>query len=153
MAKPSSIQAANACGSASFNALAPWLPPITSARITLPGVYGAGSKRMRNGTPVTPPVSSDILESITRETVIQLLREAHGLEVVEREVDRTELYVADEVFLAGTGLGVTPVGVVDRFEVADTSPGPVTSAIGVTYAAVVSGDTDAHPEWRTPVYP
>ena len=108
---------------------------------------------VRDGTPVTPPVYNDILESITRETVIQLLREAHGLEVVEREVDRTELYVADEVFLAGTGLGVTPVGVVDRFEVADTSPGPVTSAIGVTYAAVANGDSDAHTEWRTPVYP
>lgn len=107
---------------------------------------------VRDGTPVTPPVTSDILESITRETVIQLLREAHGLEVVEREVDRTELYVADEVFLAGTGLGVTPVGVVDRFEVGDTSPGAVTSVLAETYSAVTNGKSDAHPEWRTPVY-
>ena len=80
----------------------------------------------RGAQVVTPPVTSDILESITRETVIGLLREVHGVEVVERDVDRTELYVADEVFLCGTALGVTPVGSVDRFDVGRGAPGPIT---------------------------
>jgi len=107
---------------------------------------------VRRGTAVTPPVTSDILESITRETAIQLLREVHGREVCEREVDRTELYVADEVFLTGTAMGVTPVGVVDRFDIGDTTPGPVTWALGETYSALADGRSDLYPEWRMPVY-
>ena len=59
----------------------------------------------RGGRVVTPTVTSDILESITRATLMQLFREVHGVEVIEREVDRTEFYVADEAFVCGTGLG------------------------------------------------
>ena len=94
---------------------------------------------VRNGTVLTPPVTSDILESITRDTVITLLREVHGLEAVERDIDRTELYIADEVFLSGTALGVTPVGSVDRFDVGEGAPGPITSAVNKTYVAAASG--------------
>ena len=57
---------------------------------------------VRDGVVITPAVTNDILESITRDTVIQLLREAHSIDVIQREVDRTELYIADELFLAGT---------------------------------------------------
>ena len=101
---------------------------------------------------VTPPVTSDILESITRDTVISLLREVHGTQVVERDVDRTELYVADEVFLCGTALGVTPVGSVDRFDVGRGAPGPITSAVNRTYVDAASGRDESRSAWLTPVY-
>lgn len=107
---------------------------------------------VRNGVAITPPVTNDILESITRETIIQLLTEAHGTTVQEREVDRTELYIADEVFLCGTGLGVTPVGAVDRFSVGDGNAGPLTLAIGETYLDIVTGRSASHSEWLDPVY-
>lgn len=107
---------------------------------------------VRGDVAVTPPVTSDILESITRETIIQLLSETHGVEVQERDVDRTELYVADEVFLCGTGLGVTPVGGVDRFSIGDGSVGPLTLAVGETYLDVALGRSDSHAKWLDPVY-
>ena len=107
---------------------------------------------VRDGAVVTPPVTSDILESITRDTVITLLREAHGIGVAERDVDRTELYVAGEVFLSGTALGVTPVGSVDRFDVGDGAPGPITAAVNQTYVAAASGRDESRSGWLTPVY-
>ena len=107
---------------------------------------------VRDGVVITPAVTNDILESITRDTIIQLLSEAHSIDVIQREVDRTELYVADELFLAGTALEVTAVSSVDRFQVGDDVPGPITSAIGTTYAATVSGVNGLHPEWLEPVY-
>lgn len=107
---------------------------------------------VRDGVAITPPITNDILESITRETIIQLLGEAHSITVQEREIDRTEFYIADEVFLCGTGLGVTPVGTVDRFSVGDGKAGPVTLAVGQTYLDIVTGRSDAHGEWLDPVY-
>ena len=107
---------------------------------------------VRDGVVMTPPVTSDILESITRDTVITLLGEVHGIEVVERDIDRTELYVADEVFLSGTALGVTPVGSVDRFEVGDGAPGPITTAVNETYVDAASGRDRGRSGWLTPVY-
>lgn len=107
---------------------------------------------VRRGTPITPPLSNDILESITRETIIQLLDEEHGLEVREQEVDRTEVYVADEVLLCGTGFEVAPVGWVDRFQIGDGAPGLLTCAIRRTLTDVARGANDRHPEWRTAVY-
>lgn len=107
---------------------------------------------VRRGTPSTPPVTSDILESITRETIIQLLSEEHGLCVREQEVDRTEVYVADEIFLCGTGFEVTPVSQVDRFQIGDGRPGPVTTAIKTTLIHIARGEGDRHLEWRIPVY-
>ncbi|MGG5820155.1 branched-chain-amino-acid transaminase [Falsiroseomonas sp. HW251] len=105
---------------------------------------------LRDGVLVTPSRSSDILESITRGTVITLAREL-GVPVEEREVDRTELYVAEEVFLCGTGQELVAVTSVDRLPVGDGAPGAVTKRLQAAYEAVVRGTTDAHPEWRTPV--
>jgi len=107
---------------------------------------------VRAGIPITPRITDDILESVTREMLIQLFREEHDLQVQEREVDRTELYVADEVFLCGTGLEVTTVVKVDRFTVGAGGAGPVTSAIRQTLLATARGENSLHPEWRLPVY-
>jgi len=105
---------------------------------------------IRGDKVITPSITSDILESITRDSVIQLLKEAHSIEVIEREVDRTELYLADELFLAGTALEITAVNSVDHFGIGGRSCESITSAIGRTYASAVSSNDGLHSEWREP---
>jgi branched-chain amino acid aminotransferase len=105
---------------------------------------------VRDGVLATPSRSSDILESITRDTVMALAREA-GIPMEEREVDRTELYVADEIFLCGTGQELVAVTSVDRLPVGEGKPGAITRRLQAAYEGVVRGTSDAHPEWRTPV--
>ncbi len=105
---------------------------------------------VRDGVVITPTRDSDILESVTRDTVLALAAE-HGLPVQERRADRTELYVADEVFLCGTGQELAPITSVDRLPVANGKPGPITMRLQQAYESVVRGTTDAHAEWRTPV--
>lgn len=107
---------------------------------------------VRGGRLVTPPVTSGILESVTRATVMQLAAESLGLAVEEREVDRSELYVADEVFLCGTGAEITPVVSIDRVNVASGSPGEITRRLQDRYFAIARGLVADHQDWRTPVY-
>lgn len=98
---------------------------------------------------ITPSTTSGILESITRETILQIARERLQLDVVEREVDRTELYVADEAFFCGTGIELAPIVSVDRLPVGDGQVGAITHQLMDSYHDLVRGvDTD-HPEWRT----
>ena len=115
---------------------------------------GAGACMMmvRHGEVCTPPVTAGILESITREVLIRLFEEKLGRQVIEREIDRTELYVAEEIFLCGSGAEVVPVVSVDRLQVGAGGKGPVTAAIQDAYFRVARGQDNAHPEWRTPVY-
>src|SRR5690606_756208 len=84
---------------------------------------------VRRGKLITPPVTSDILEGITRDTVIHLAREELGLEVVERPIDRTELYLVDEAFFVGTGAQVSPIAEVDRRTIGSGPMGPITREI------------------------
>ncbi len=107
---------------------------------------------VRGGVAVTPSITSGILESITRDTVIRLLREELGVAVEEREVDRSELYAADEAFFCGTAWEVTPIVSVDRLPVGDGCVGGLTRRLQSLYFAVARGDSTLHPEWRTPVY-
>lgn len=100
----------------------------------------------------TPPVTAGILESITRATLIQLFEECMGMPVIEREIDRTELYVADEVFLCGTGMEVTPVVSIDHLSVGCGRPGRLTSEIQGHYFRVARGEDAAMGHWLTPVY-
>ncbi len=105
---------------------------------------------VRDGRVITPSRHSDILESVTRETVLTLAGEA-GLPVEEAMIDRTELYVADEVFICGTGQELQPVIAVDRLPVGNGKPGAITLRLQSAYESVVRGTTNAHAEWRTPV--
>ncbi|UPK34507.1 branched-chain amino acid transaminase [Bradyrhizobium sp. 186] len=107
---------------------------------------------LRNGQLITPSGTNDILESITRQTVIELAREYLGLETVERDVDRSELILAQEVFYCGTAAEITPVISIDRMVVGNGQPGPVTQHLIDTYGAIVTGKNDAHGSWRTPVF-
>lgn len=106
---------------------------------------------VRNGRLITPDINSDILESITRETVIELAR-GLGMTVEERRVDRTEIIAADEMFACGSGWEVIPITSVGRIDVGDGKPGPVTRSIQKTYFDVVHGRTNAHAAWLTPVW-
>jgi branched-chain amino acid aminotransferase len=112
---------------------------------------GACLFMVRNGYLVTPSTTSSVLESITRETLIVLAREA-GLTVVERPVDRTELYLADEVFLCGSAAEISPIVSVDGYVLGDSLPGPITVSLLKAYLAVASGENLDHLEWRTVVH-
>lgn len=107
---------------------------------------------IRRGVPVTPGVGNDILESITRDTVLELLREFDGLKPVERDVDRSELYDAEEAFFCGTAWEVTPVTSIDRLRIGDGEIGAVTRRLQGRYFDIVQARTDDYPHWRTPVY-
>lgn len=107
---------------------------------------------VRGGRVITPSITSDILESITRDSILRVCREVLGMPTEERAVDRTELYIADEVFFCGTGREVLPVASVDRLPVGDGKVGPVTKAIDRAYHDIVRGLDTRYDEWRTPVW-
>jgi branched-chain amino acid aminotransferase len=107
---------------------------------------------IRNGVPATPGVTSDILESITRDTVIRIFGEYLGKETEERDIDRTELYGAEESFFCGSGYEIQPVLSIDRLKLNGGVAGPLTRALQQKYFALVRGQSEDHPEWRTPVW-
>jgi len=113
---------------------------------------GACLAVVRDGALIAPPVTSGILESVTRDTVAKLATEVLKLPFVERVVDRTELYVADEVFFLGTGWEIMPVASVDRLPVGDGKSGPITRRVAEAYRDLVTGADGRWPEWRTPVW-
>jgi branched-chain amino acid aminotransferase len=114
---------------------------------------GATFFMVRRGRLVTPPLTADILESITRTTLIQdLVPRVLGQDVVEREIDRTEIYVADEAFFCGSGYEITPIVSIDRFPLGDGRVGPLTRKLASAYLDLVRGVDRSHPEWRTAVY-
>ncbi len=107
---------------------------------------------VQNGALVTPPVSDDILVGITRGAVIQLAREEE-IPVVERRIDRSELYVADEMFFCGTGVQVAHIGEIDGSPIGDGGRrGPIVGRIQERYLAAARGATPDHADWRTSVY-
>ncbi len=107
---------------------------------------------VRNGKLITPAVTENILEGITRSTVIQIASEVLGLEVVERQVDRTELYVADEAFFCGTGVQICAIASIDHRPLGNGKMGPVTEKIRNLYFNVVRGREPRYRGWCTPVY-
>jgi branched-chain amino acid aminotransferase len=101
---------------------------------------------------VTPPSSDNILLGVTRDTVIQLARNEMGLETLEESVDRTELYIADEVFFTGTAAHVSPVLEIDHRPVGDGKVGKVTKELQRLYFDVIKGKNPKYLRWCTPAY-
>jgi len=101
---------------------------------------------------VTPPLHHDILEGITRSAVIDLIENELKKPVVERLIDRTELYIADEIFLTGTAAGVSPVVEVDRRKVGNGRSGEITKQLQKLYFNAVKGEDPKYKGWLTPVY-
>jgi branched-chain amino acid aminotransferase len=107
---------------------------------------------VRDGVAITSPITSNILEGITRRTIIHLLREELGVEVVERNIDRTELYICDEAFSCGTGYQVAAVTRVDHHDIGDAKPGPITTQVRDMYFDLVKGKMPQYKDWLTPIY-
>src|SRR4029079_10270392 len=103
---------------------------------------------VRNGTILTPPVSDDILEGVTRKAIVQLAQDA-GIPVEVRSIDRSELYVCDEVFLCGTGVQISPVVEVDHRPVGDGRIGPIGRLMHDRYFAAVRGNLPQYQSWLT----
>jgi branched-chain amino acid aminotransferase len=106
---------------------------------------------VRNGRLVTPPLTNDILEGITRNTVIELAQKMEGIGTEERLIDRTELYIADELFFCGTGAQISPIGSVDKRKIGNGKMGPVTKRLQNIYFDVVKNRVDEFSHWCTKI--
>jgi branched-chain amino acid aminotransferase len=107
---------------------------------------------VKDGVLITPPVTDNILEGITRRRLLEIARDELSVVTSERTIDRTELYTADEVFLCGTGAQISPVIEIDRRAVGSGRPGPITRDLSRTYFDAVRGRLPAYRDWLTPVY-
>jgi branched-chain amino acid aminotransferase len=107
---------------------------------------------VRDGVPTTATVASDILESVTRATVMQIFEEHAGLDTVQRDIGRTELYAAQEAFYCGTAHEILPIVSIDRHPLGDGKVGALTEMLRRKYEQLVRGEIADHAEWRTPVY-
>ena len=106
---------------------------------------------VKDGKLVTPLLTDGVLESITRDTVIKLAKRS-GIEVEERSIDRTELYAADEAFLCGSAMEVTPVLSVDKYEVGNGETGKITDSIHKLYLDAARGKIAELRDWVTGIY-
>lgn len=106
---------------------------------------------VRNGKLVTPPVTDDLLEGITLRTVLQLARDL-GIEVEQRKIDRTEVYIADEMMMCGTGMQIAAVTKVEHRNIGTGQMGEITLKLRNLYFDVVAGRVPEYRDWLDPVY-
>ena len=111
---------------------------------------GCNMMMVRSGALVTPPITSDILEGITRRSLLQLARDM-DIPTEEREIDRTELYVAEELLFCGTGVQIAPITSVDRRTVGAGVPGPITTRLQTRFFDIVRGKAPEYAHWLTRV--
>ena len=107
---------------------------------------------VRSGKLVTPPITDNILEGLTRASIMELAEKELKLQVVERSIDRSELYVCDELFFAGTAVEVAPITSVDHRPVGDGQIGRVTEQVRALFVEATRGHVPAYREWLWPVY-
>lgn len=106
---------------------------------------------VRDGKIIAPPVSDDILEGITLASVEEFASQDLEIEVIRRSIDRTELYIADEVFYLGTGAQVTPIISIDKRRIGGGKPGPITKRLQDKYFNIVRGKDEKYASWLTEV--
>ena len=107
---------------------------------------------LRNGVWATPPITENVLEGITRRTIMQIMRDEFGWEVVERRIDRTEVYLADEAFLCGTGVQISAIARVDHRNVGTGKLGESTARLRDLYTDIVHGRSAKYRNWCHPIY-
>lgn len=107
---------------------------------------------VKGDTLITPRLTDSVLESITRDTVIKLATEELGMKFVERTIDRTEVYMADEAFLCGSAMEVTPIYTVDKYAIGTGDQGAWTKAIHLKYLETAQGKLEKYKGWLTPIY-
>jgi branched-chain amino acid aminotransferase len=105
-----------------------------------------------DGKLITPSTNNNILMGITRNTVMELAEKELGLKTIERSIDRSELYIADECFLTGTAAHVTPVSEIDHRKVGNGEIGPITAKLQEIYVKAIHGEHPKYMHWCTPVY-
>jgi branched-chain amino acid aminotransferase len=105
---------------------------------------------VRNGVVITPDLSEGILEGITRRSILQIAKDL-GIPTVERPIERSELYISDEVFLSGTGCQVAWVEQIDKRTIADGKIGPITAKLKDTFFKVVKGEDKKYEKWCTKI--
>lgn len=107
---------------------------------------------IKNGELITPQLTDSVLESITRDSVIRIAKEILGIKVIERSIDRTELYACDEAFLCGSAMEVTPVISVDKYLLGNGEAGALTEKIHKLYLDIATGEEKEFISWVTPIY-
>ena len=105
-----------------------------------------------DGKLVTPASYNSILMGITRDTVIELAHNELGIETIERQIDRSELYIAEECFFTGTAAHITPIGEIDHRKIGNGETGEITKRLQEIYFEVIQGSNPKYLEWCTPVY-
>lgn len=108
---------------------------------------------VRNGALITPTVTENILEGITRRTAMELAREELGIQTVERPIDRTEIYMSEELFMTGTAAQIVAITRVDHRVIGTGKMGPIATGLRELYQQVVRGKLAKYKHWNTPVYP
>ena len=103
---------------------------------------------VRDGLLITPPVTDNILEGITRKSVMELAQKELGLEVVERSIDRTEVFISEEMFMTGTAAQITAVTKIDHRPVGTGAMGPVTTKLRALYEDVLRGKNKKYEHWN-----
>ena len=106
---------------------------------------------IRDGVLITPPITNNVLEGITRRTLLQLAEDELGLPTQERPIDRSELYMAEEAFFCGTGAQVAPIGSIDHRDIGTGKVGELTRQIRDLYFRVVTGREKKYMDWLTPI--
>jgi branched-chain amino acid aminotransferase len=106
---------------------------------------------VRDGKLITSPITDNILEGITRRTLIELAQEELGFDVVERSIDRSELYLSDEAFYCGTGAQVKAIGSIDHHQIGSGGTGPMTQKLHDLFFRVVTGREEKYMHWLSPV--
>jgi branched-chain amino acid aminotransferase len=106
---------------------------------------------IRNGTLITPPRSANVLEGITLDALLELAQTKLGLPVEMREIDRSEVYYADEAFLCGTGVQLEAIASLDHRPIGDGGVGPITAQLRTHFLQIVSGQDPEYMHWVTPV--
>jgi branched-chain amino acid aminotransferase len=107
---------------------------------------------LRDGVLITPPVTDNVLEGITRRSVMELAEKELGVTVLERSIDRTEVYICEELFMTGTAAQVTAITRVDYRAVGNGKMGPITSQLRTLFDQTVRGNNPNFIQWNTPVY-
>lgn len=107
---------------------------------------------VRDNKLITPPPTASVLESITRASLDEIARSEMGLSVEERDIDRTELYIADELFLCGSAVELQSITSVDGLPVGDGRLGPITRQLHQHYLSSATGETGKYRKWLTPIY-
>lgn len=106
---------------------------------------------VEQGKLITTKTTDNILVGVTRNTVIEIAKEEFGIETIERDIDRTELYIADEAFYCGTGAQISPITKIDNRPIGDGKVGEISKKIQALYFDVVRGKTEKYKKWCTAV--